>query len=53
MVEQGFRKALGCPEKSGFFADVAQLVEQCFRKARVGGSSPLVGFKFFGIASLG
>ena len=24
-------------------ADVAQLVEQCFRKAQVGGSNPLIG----------
>ncbi len=27
-------------------ADVAQLVEQRFRKARVGGSIPLIGFEF-------
>jgi hypothetical protein len=27
----------------GFIADVAQLVEQLFRKERVGGSIPLVG----------
>ena len=28
------------------FADVAQLVEQGFRKAQVGGSIPLIGSKF-------
>gem|GEM_PF-5139591 len=28
-------------------ADVAQLVERLFCKQRVGGSNPLVGFKYF------
>ena len=30
-----------------FYADVAQLVEQRFRKPQVGGSIPLVSFDFF------
>lgn len=29
----------------GLCADVAQLVEQRFRKAKVGGSIPLIGFE--------
>ncbi len=28
---------------ASIFADVAQLVEQCFRKAKVSGSNPLIG----------
>lgn len=35
MVGQ-FKVQFGC-------ADVAQLVEQCFRKAKVGGSNPPIG----------
>ena len=30
----------------GTFADVAQLVEQYFRKVEVGGSNPLIGSRF-------
>ncbi len=30
--------------KQGIYADVAQLVEQCFRKAEVVGSTPTIGY---------
>ncbi len=37
---------------NGFHADVAQPVEQLFRKQQVAGSNPVVGFVFWTLAVL-